>query len=199
MNQPLGEYAGNAHEVIECLEVMKGRGAGDLVTLCEELSAYCLVLGDAAADLEGGRRLYRTAISSGKALARFREIVELQGGDPGITEDYGRLPQARHQAELTAPGDGYVKTIDTQNVGLALCLLGAGRETVDSVIDPGVGMRVHKKIGDRVAAGEPLCTLFYNDEHRYQEARRRLLDSYAFSESPTERPQLIKQTIAGEN
>jgi len=195
MNQPLGEYVGNAHEIIECLEVLKGGGPEDLISLSCELSAQCLVFGEAAGDLEEGRMLYREMISSGRALDKLREVILLQGGDARIIDEYSLLPQARHQEPLASPRSGYISAIDTEMVGLAMCLLGAGRETVESVIDPAVGMQAHRKIGDFVAAGEPLCTLYYNDEHRHQEARRRITEAYSFSPAPVERPLLLKKTI----
>jgi pyrimidine-nucleoside phosphorylase len=195
MNQPLGEYAGNALEVIECLEALKGRGAPDLVELSEELAAHCLVLGEAAKDIDEGRKMYRGAISSGKALERLREIIELQGGDPRVADDYRLFPQAKQQAALLSPTTAFIGAMDTERIGLALCVLGAGREKVDSVIDAAVGICVHKKIGDRVSAGEPLCTLHYSDEQRHLEAKRRLLEAYTFTETPTEPPKLIKEKI----
>ncbi len=195
MNQPLGEYVGNSLEVMECLEVLKGRGPRDLVLLCEELSAYCLLLGEAAASLEEARRIYREKITSGEALAKFREIIRHQDGDPSVVDDYGRLPAARRRSMLPSPESGFVREIDTQKAGIAMCVLGAGRERVDSVVDPAVGMRVHKKIGDPVEKGEPLCTLFYNDDGRHQEASRLLLESYGFSTEPAPRPALIKKVI----
>jgi pyrimidine-nucleoside phosphorylase len=195
MNQPLGNYAGNSLEVIECLEVLKGRGPEDLVALCTELSAHCLVLGDAAATLEEARKLYREVITSGKALKKFREVIELQGGDPRVVEDYGALPSAKHNTTVPSPAAGFVRAMETEKIGLALCVLGAGRETVDSAIDPAVGVRFHKKIGDAVAAGEALCTIYYNGEERCREARKRLLESYEIAPEPTERPLLVKKTI----
>jgi thymidine phosphorylase len=198
MDQPLGEYAGNALEVVECIEVMKGRGAKDLVSLSEELSAHCLVVGGAAADTKQGAIMFRAAIASGRALERFRDVIGLQGGDPRVTEDYSLLPQARHSVELPAPSAGFVQSMDTQKIGLALCILGAGRETVDSEIDPGVGIRFHKKIGDRIDAGDSLCTIYYNDNRRYREARDQLAESYGYSARPVERPLLVKKTISFE-
>lgn len=195
MNQPLGEYVGNSLEVIECLEVLKGRGPADLVSLCEELSAHCLLLGEAAGNIEEAREVYRNIVASGKALEKFREIIRCQDGDPSVVEDYRRLPTARHWAALNSPESGFIREIDTQKAGIAMCVLGAGREKVDSVIDPAVGMQVHKKTGDSVTRGEPLCTLFYNDEDRYQEARRLLLESYSFSADRPMRPALIKKVI----
>jgi len=197
MNQPLGEYAGNAHEVLECLEVMKGRGPDDLRALTEELCAWCLLLGEAAGTLEEARDLYRRSIESGAALAKFEEIIRLQGGDPAVIEDYGRLPQARHRREVASPGDGFLQSMDTEAVGLALCVLGAGRETVESVIDPAVGMRFHKRIGDSVRRGEPLATLYYNDEGRAQEAARRLVAACRMGEERAEPPVLIRRLIRG--
>lgn len=195
MNQPLGEYVGNSLEVIECLEVLKGRGPADLTLLCEELSAYCLLLGDAAGSLEEARRVYRAKIASGEALEKLREIIRRQDGDPSVIEDYARLPKARHQAPLPSPSSGFISEIDTQKAGIAMCMLGAGRERVDSAIDPAVGMRVHKKIGDPVEKDEPLCTLFYSDAYRNQEACRLLLESYSFSARRPTRPELIKKII----
>jgi pyrimidine-nucleoside phosphorylase len=195
MNQPLGEFVGNSLEVIECIEVLKGRGAEDLVHVCRELSAYCFVVGEAVDGLDRGRELFDEAISSGRALARFREIIRIQDGNPAVVEDYSLLPLARHQSSLLSRAAGYIESMDTERIGIAMSILGAGRETMDSVIDHAVGMRLHKKIGDAVAAGEALCTISYNDEARFREAKARLLDSYSFSEKPPVRPALIKKVI----
>jgi len=196
MNQPLGDLAGNSLEVIECLDVLKGGGPADLVALCTELSAHCLVLGEAAGALEEGRKIYRKAIESGKALEKFREVIKLQGGDPRVVDDYRALPSAKHSMDVASPAGGFVGAMETEKIGLALCVLGAGRETVDSVIDPAVGVRFHKKIGDAVAAGEALCTVHYNDEERCHETRKRLLESYIIVPEPAPRPLLVKKTIS---
>ncbi len=196
MNQPLGVLVGNSLEVIECIEVLKGNGPGDLARLCEELSAHCLLLGEAAEDLAGARTLYREMIASGKALRKFRAMIEWQGGDPGVIDDYRRLPQARFREPLLSPSSGFVRAMDTEEMGIAMCILGAGRETVDSAVNHAVGMHVHKKIGDRVEKGEPLCTLFYDDEARRQAAGERLLRSYNISGEPPDPPTLIKKTIS---
>ncbi len=197
MSQPLGDYAGNAHEIFECIETLNGRGSPDVTALCEELSAHCLVLGEAAADPAEGRRLYRSVVASGKALERFREIIELQGGDARVTDDPQRLPQARYRAEVTAPVGGYIGSMDTEKIGLSLCVLGAGRETLASAIDPAVGMRFYKKVGDPVEAGEPICLIYYNDDQRYHEARSQLLEAYTFTQEQGPRPTLIQKCIVG--
>lgn len=195
MNQPLGDFVGNSLEVTECLDVLKRAGPQDLVTLCRELSAHCLVLGGIAESLDGGRALFNQMIDSGQALEKFRQIIRLQGGNPDVVEDYSLLPQARRQSALLSPTDGCVEAMDTEQIGIAMCILGAGRETVDSVIDHAVGMRIHKKIGDAVVAGEALCTVFYNDEERLHETCQRILQAYKFTNDPTLRPDLIKKLI----
>ncbi len=142
--------------------------------------------------------MFHEAISSGRALARFREIILLQGGEPRVTENYGLFPQAKHRGDVAARCSGYIQSMETQQIGLALCVIGAGRETVDSEIDPAVGIRFHKKICDRVEPGESLCTVYYNDERRCREAAQRLADSYAYSATPPERPAMVKLTIRGD-
>src|SRR5262245_9785079 len=196
MNQPLGEYAGNSLEVLECLEVLKGRGTDDLVTLCQELSAYCLWFGEAADDVDQGRELFQRMVESGRALDKFREIIQSQGGDASVVDDYSALPQAQFESTLSSPVKGYLQSMDTEMIGLAVGVLGAGRKTIDSPIDHAVGVRFHKKIGDALEAGEALCTVYYNDDARHAEARRRLLESYRFSPAPVEQPQLIKKVIS---
>jgi pyrimidine-nucleoside phosphorylase len=197
MGQPLGTYMGNALEVIESIETLKGKGPEDLTSLCQELSAHCLVLGEAAETMEDGRRVFRESIESGRALERFREVIRAQEGDPAVIDDYSRLPAARFHQELPSPASGVLRSMDTEQIGLALCVLGAGRETMESIIDPAVGMHLHKKIGDRVEVGEPLCTLHYNDWDRYRDARDRIMESFRFSSEPRARPALIRKVITG--
>jgi thymidine phosphorylase len=196
MNQPLGQWVGNSLEVIECVNVLKGGGPEDLNLLCEELSAYCLVLGERAAGLDEARGLYRRVLNSGAGFEKFKEIVRAQGGNPAALEDTSLLPHARFQAPLTIAGSGYLRKMDTEKMGMAMCVLGAGRETVDSVIDPAVGLQVHKKLGDFVAAGEPLCTLYYNDEARAQAAIGLLRESYILGPDREEPPVLIRTVIS---
>jgi pyrimidine-nucleoside phosphorylase len=195
MNQPLGELVGNSLEVIECIDVLKGGGPKDLTSLCEELSAYCLILGERASGLEEARRLYRKLIASGAGFEKFKDIVQAQGGNAASLEDTSLLPHARHRTPVTAAQSGYVKEIDTEKVGIAMCVLGAGRETVNSAIDPAVGMRMHRKLGDFIEAGEALCTLYYNEGARAQEALKLLRESYVLSQNPTEPPMLVKKVI----
>jgi pyrimidine-nucleoside phosphorylase len=196
MNQPLGEWVGNSLEVIECLNVLKGGGPRDLTSLCEELSVHCLILGERASGLEEARVLYQKVIASGAGFDKFKEIVHAQGGNPASLEDTSLLPRARYSAPVTLAESGYIKGIDTEKVGIAMCVLGAGRETLDSIIDPAVGMQAQKKLGDFADAGEPLCTVYYNDDARARAALNLLRESYTLSPNREEPPVLIKKVIS---
>ena len=170
MDQPLGRTVGNALEVSECIETLKGRGPTDLESLSVELAAWMLSLAGAAASLDEARRRVRDALASGAGLRRFQEVIELQGGDPRVCDDLSLLPSARERIDLKAPREGRVRKIACRAVGRAAMLLGAGRETVDSRIDPAVGLVLHKKVGDLVQHNEPLLTLHVNDRSRLDEA-----------------------------
>ncbi len=195
MDQPLGNFAGNSLEVIESVETLKGNGPADLRELCLELAGWMLVLGGKASNLAEGRKQAAEEISSGRALERFRKIVEMQGGDPRVLDDYKRLPTARKQSVVAAGADGVVESIQCELLGMACCRLGAGRERVEDRIDPGVGLVAHSKVGDRVSRGQPLVTLHYNEDGRVEAARAMVTAAYRIgARSPAPRP-LIFETL----
>jgi pyrimidine-nucleoside phosphorylase len=169
MDQPLGRAVGNALEVVESVETLRGQGPRDLEELSVELAAWMLSLAGAAPSMEAARARVREALRSGAGLAKFREVIELQGGDPRVCDEPGRLPAAREKVDVPATEGGRVARIACRAVGHAAMLLGAGRETVDSRIDPAVGLILHKKVGDPVEKGEPLATLHVNDRARLDE------------------------------
>jgi pyrimidine-nucleoside phosphorylase len=171
MDQPLGRTVGNALEIAECIETLKGRGPTDLESLSVELAAWMLSLSGAAPTLEDARRRVRDALASGAGLRKFQEVIELQGGDPRVCDDPARLPAARERVEIRTAREGRVRRIACRAVGRAGMLLGAGRETVDSRIDPAVGLVLHKKVGDLVLPNETLITMHVNDRSRVDEAR----------------------------
>jgi pyrimidine-nucleoside phosphorylase len=197
MDQPLGRYVGNALEVVEVLEVLHGGGPKDLCELCLELAAWMFFLGEAAATVQEGKQMSRQLIASGAALAKFREMVELQGGDAKVVDDPRRLPRAQHTVDVASQKAGYVTAIQCEQAGTACVLLGGGRERKEDSVDAAVGFVVHKKVGDAVAAGEPLCTLHYNNEARGQQARALLHKSFEIGEAPPhDRRTLVHRVIS---
>jgi pyrimidine-nucleoside phosphorylase len=169
MDQPLGHSVGNSLEVAECIETLKGRGPRDLEELSVELAAWMLHL-PGGEPLDAARALVRKALASGEGLRKFREVVEQQGGDPAVCEDAGLLPRADRTVEVRSEAAGCVTRIACEAIGHAAMVLGAGRETVDSAIDPAVGIVLHKKVGETASAGEPLATLHVNDPGRLEDA-----------------------------
>jgi pyrimidine-nucleoside phosphorylase len=196
MDQPLGRAAGNALEVAESVETLRGHGPADLTELCRELSAWMLHLGARAETLEEGRKLYDRLIASGAAAEKFQQIIARQGGDARVVDDPKRLPQARLRADWLAPATGFVAGIETERVGWATMALGAGRLRVEDAVDPAVGFLFHKKLGDRVEKGEPLLTAHYNEERKWEEARRRLENAYTIAATAPAVPPLIRKTLS---
>jgi pyrimidine-nucleoside phosphorylase len=195
MDEPLGRMAGHSNEVIESIEVLKGRGAQDLRNLSLELSAWMFFLGERAASVDEGRRLAETMVASGKALEKFKQGITLQGGDPRVIDDYSVLPAASHKVDVIAATSGYLAATDCMEFGIALAMLGGGRETKEDKIDHGVGLEFHKRIGDRVEKGEPLVTIHYNSAAKLAEAKSRIATAFTFSENKTAAKKLIRRLI----
>jgi pyrimidine-nucleoside phosphorylase len=164
MDAPLGRSVGNALEVVECLEVLRGRGPADLLEVSVELAARMLVLGGVATDRDDASRRVRAAIGSGEGLDRFRRIIEAQGGDPGIVDDDRLLPAVTLRHVVVAPRSGYMARLDAELIGRASVALGAGRNRVEDTVDPAVGILLRAKPGDRVDAGDPLLELHVRDQ-----------------------------------
>jgi pyrimidine-nucleoside phosphorylase len=197
MDQPLGYYAGNSLEVIEVIEVLRGGGPKDLVDLCHELAAWMFLLGDRLKSIAEGRQLSKHLIDSGKGLEKFRQMVELQGGNPRAVDDPRLLPKAQHTLEITSPRSGFLTAIQCEQTGIACVILGGGRERKEDSVDPSVGFVLHKKVGDQVSSGESLCTMHYNSEERAARAKALLEASFQIGEAPPAklRP-LIHRVIA---
>src|SRR5258708_4091962 len=184
MDQPLGRFAGHSHEVTESIEVLRGRGAADLRDLSLELSAWMFFLGDRTKSVDEGRTLAEKLVASGEAPEKFRQGIALHGGDARVLDDYSRLPQAKNRKEIKSPSNGYIAATNCMEFGVALAMLGGGREKKEDQIDPGVGLEFHKRIGDRIAAGETLVTMFYNSDGKLAEATDRIANTFVFSEQP---------------
>jgi pyrimidine-nucleoside phosphorylase len=184
MDQPLGLKVGNALEVEECIEVMKGGGPADLRDLSVEFAAWMLLLADRTLSLEQGRQQANELIRSGSALEKFRQIITAQGGDPAVIDDPKRLPQAKHQVQVLSSAGGFVECIQCEQVGVASLVLGGGREKKEDSIDPAVGLVLHKKVGDPVRQDEPICTVHYNSDARLKDAQGLLRQAYRIAERP---------------
>jgi pyrimidine-nucleoside phosphorylase len=195
MDQPLGLMIGNALEVVECVEILRGRGPDDLHELCLELAGWMLYLGGVSKDVAEGKRKSADLIASGKALEVFRKMVELQGGDPRVIDDEKRLPQAQHTLEVKSAKAGPIASMECEQIGTACVILGGGRERKEDSVDPAVGIVLHKKVGDRVAAGDQLATIHYNAEARAERARQLIEQSIEIATAPPPKRPLIHKTI----
>jgi thymidine phosphorylase len=196
MDQPLGCMMGNALEVVEAVEVLRGEGPHDLRELCLELAGWMLHLGGVADTVGAGKKESEKLIASGKAFDRFRQMVELQGGDPRTIDDPKKLPQARHTTIVSSSRNGYLSSLQCEQVGTACVILGGGRERKEDSVDPAVGIVLHKKVGDAVSAGEPLATIHSNAEERLARAQQLLVESYQITDQPvSEKRPLIHRVI----
>lgn len=164
MSQPLGRAIGNALEVQEAIDTLRGNGPEDLRDLCLTLGSQMVLLANKASSLEEAEELLKEAISSGRALEKFKQFIVNQGGDPTVVDHPERLPQAPYKIEVPAKASGYVTEIVADELGTAAMLLGAGRATKESDIDLAVGLMLNKKVGDRVEKGESLVTIHANKE-----------------------------------
>ncbi|MGC2450602.1 MAG: thymidine phosphorylase [Candidatus Sulfotelmatobacter sp.] len=202
MDQPLGNMIGNALEVVEVVDILRGAGPEDLRELCLHLAGWMLYLGGASKSVAEGKQISAQLISSGKALERFRKMVELQGGDVRSIDDPKKLAQARYTTTVLSASEGYIASMQCEQIGTACVILGGGRERKEDSVDPAVGIVLHKKVGDRIAAGEPIATVHYNEESRADRAKQLIAQSCEVAETPaSHRRPLIHRVIgkAGEN
>jgi pyrimidine-nucleoside phosphorylase/thymidine phosphorylase len=184
MDQPLGRAAGHANEVAECIEVLSGAGPADLRELSVELSAWMFYLGERTKSVEEGRRLAETMIASGQAKQKFKHAIRLQGGDERIVDEPQRLPTPRSQLDVPSLSTGYISGTNCEKFGIALAILGGGREKKEDTIDHAVGLQFHKRIGDHVEKGESLATISYNADTRLAEAKTLIAENYFVAQEP---------------
>ena len=194
MSQPLGYAIGNALEVKEAIDTLKGEGPEDLTELCLTLGSHMVYLAEKASSLEEARTLLENVIKDGSALDKLKVFLSSQGGDASIVDDPSKMPQAKYVIELEAKEDGYVSEIVADEVGTAAMLLGAGRATKESVIDLAVGLVLRKKIGDQVKKGESLVTIYSNFED-VNEVKEKLYENIKVSSSKVEAPILVHEEI----
>jgi len=197
MNQPLGRAVGNALEVIEAIQTLRGEGPEDFVEHCLIVGAEMLILGGVSKTPEEARELLSRTLEEGKALAKFRTWVEAQGGDPRVVDDFSLLPQAPVVLPVLAPQSGFIRGIDTREVGLTAVTLGAGRERKGEPIDPAVGIVLGPKVGEKVVKGEPLLTIYARSPEDATQAQKRLLEAYNWAEEPVPPLPLVYEILRG--
>jgi len=196
MDQPLGWAVGNALEVAEAVETLRGEGPQDLVEVAHTIGAHLLHMAGKVSSVEEGVPVMREMLESGRALRKLRDMVESQGGDPTLIDDPSLLPQAPVRQVLTATTSGYLGAIDAETLGRASVEIGAGRAVKGAHIDHAVGFVLHAKVGDRVEAGQPLATIHARTEADAQHALSNLLPAFEMSDQPVEPPATVLEVVA---
>ena len=195
MEQPLGRAVGNALEVKEAVETLKGGGPDDLVELCGILGGIAIALGGKASTREEGERIIRRLLANGSGAAKFREIIEAQGGNPAVVDDDSLLPAAPLVEPIKSPRTGYVARVDAFRIACAATALGAGRGEPGAVPDPSVGVYLFKKMGDYASKGEPLVEIHASDRASADLAAESALAAYTFSRKPPDPQPLVYEVI----
>jgi len=198
MNQPLGRTAGNALEIIESMECLQGKHAGeDLMNITLALTAEMLVLGKKAATVEAATGILKKIIASGAAFAKFKEMAVLHGADVSALDDLSKLPKASIVKPFPAPAAGYLAKVDAESIGRAVLVLGGGRQKTDDKIDYGVGTSGLAKIGDQIAKGQPLVVVHANSEEKLAQAMVYVEKAFEISAQPVAAPKPIVARVTG--
>ena len=199
MNQPLGRAVGNSLEVLECINLLRGEiepAAKPVLDLSVELSAQMLVLAETEETLDGARNRLRRVLDSGAALACLQKNIVAQGGDARVCErpsDF--LPLVKDSVKVESPRSGYIKTVDTAEIGHTIAAIGGGRIRIEDVIDPTVGFIAERKIGDQVKAGDVIGVVYCGDSANAEEAAARITAAYQIEDEPPRLEELVKEVI----
>ena len=191
MDQPLGNAVGNSLEVIEAIESLKGNGPSDFYELCVNLGVHMLILAEITDNIDDAKKMIENSISNGSALRKLEELIENQGGNPKVVNDYSLFKQADYKTEVKSIKSGYIKGINAEMIGRAALAVGAGRETKESKIDLSAGIILNKKIGDMIDLDESLAVVHHNDMSKYEEAKELILSAYIISSEKTAPKKLI--------
>ena len=198
MDQPLGWSVGNAVEVAEAIESLRGEGADDLLQVTMALGEQMLILGGLVKDSHQAREKLEAVLDSGEGLQKFRDMIRQQGGDPRVVDDPELLPQAKITIELKSSADGYIQAIDARKLGSTCVRLGAGRMTMKDQVDPAVGIRLRKKVGDAVCCGDVVGLVMTNDAAKGPDAIEEFQNALIISDTPPSTRQLILSLVEPE-
>lgn len=194
MDQPLGHEVGNANEVREAIEILKGHGAKDETEVALTIASYMAVLGEAFKTVEEARAHFEKVIQTGAALENFKTFVRIQGGNPDLIDAPEKLPQASMHIDVLAEKEGYIDAFDAEKIGIAAMMLGAGRRTKEDPIDYAAGITIKRKMGSKIAKGDVLCVLHTNVED-YKSAYDTVLEAFGIGEKQPEEVAYIYDII----
>ena len=195
MDEPLGYSIGNANEIIESIEMLKGKGAEDLKEVVYTIASLALKAKGEIGELSEGKERIDRVIRDGSALEKLKEFINESGGDGNLVNDYTLLPEAKGKLEVFSDRTGHVFRIKAEEIGKAAMIIGAGRATKEDGIDHAVGIKIFKKVGDKVENGEKLAEIYYNNSKNVEESKKMTLDAYIISSDKAERPEAILKII----
>lgn len=198
MDEPLGSHVGNRLEVKEAIDILRGESAGPLLTVSLRLGAQLLIASGIADTPEAGEALLEKALADGSGLEKLRQMIAAQGGDASVCDHPEVLAEAPVVRDVAAPRAGYVAHMDTAKLGYASQELGAGRKRKTDAIDPRVGFIMRCRVGDHLAAGAPLCTVYAAKEADFEKAQAMILDAITLSDTPAEKEKLLYALVTAE-
>ena len=196
MDQPLGQAIGNSLEIIESIEILKGKGPEDLRELSIELAGGMIYLAKQASNHDAGKKMAEKSLEDGTGLSYFRQLIEAQGGDGGYVDDYTKFPVASCQLDIQANETGFLHSMDCRQLGLFCTLLGGGRKTKEDSIDPAVGLIFHKKITDKVEKGETILSIYHhkNQEDTANQIKEQIItNNLVIKKEKPDKKKLIKE------
>ena len=195
MDEPLGHAIGNANEIIESIETLKGNGAKDLKEVVYMIASLALKAKGEIKELEEGKEKIDEVINNGTALARLKEFISESGGNGELVNDYTILPTPKSKLDVVSENVGFVQKIKAEEIGKAAMIIGAGRATKEDVIDHAVGIKILKKVGEKVEKGEKIAEIYFNDSKNVEESKNMILDAYIISNNKVEEPKAILEII----
>ena len=195
MDEPLGHAIGNANEIIESIETLKGNGAEDLKEVVYTIASLALKAKGEIKELEEGKEKIDEVINNGTALARLKEFISESGGNGELVNDYTILPTPKSKLDVVSENVGFVQKIKAEEIGKAAMIIGAGRATKEDIIDHAVGIKILKKVGEKVEKGEKIAEIYYNDSKNVEESKNMILDAYIISNNKVEEPKAILEII----
>ncbi len=195
MDEPLGYSIGNANEIIESIEMLKGNAPKDLKEVVYTIAELALKAKGEITELSEGIEKIDAVINSGLALSKLREFIAESGGNGDLVDDYSILPTAKNKMEVFSNKEGYVSKIKAEEVGKAAMIIGAGRATKEDDVDHAVGLKILKKVGDKIEKGEKIAEIYYNDAKNVEDSKNMILDAYVLQNEKVLEPKAILEII----